>query len=238
MTDARHPDRWLMDRRIQRLTAEQYRAYSMSLMYSVSNRTDGHLTAEDLEAIPHFGGSSRAEGLVKAGLWEVDDSGWYIVDYMGTQSSRAQMEAAEAARIKERERGASRRAAKTCNPVDGPMDDRKLESEKRNPADGRVDDTGQDRKGKDRTGQALYSNQSQTKSQEIKREGGSAEAVAVVGALALDPYAWPVDKYGIECREICESEDWQTVPAVVAANGWSELQARNFLGAAYPGRRF
>jgi len=38
-TDARVPDRWLSDRRLQRLSDAHFRAFITSLVWSVSNRT-------------------------------------------------------------------------------------------------------------------------------------------------------------------------------------------------------
>lgn len=146
VTDARHPERWLMDRRIQRLTAEHYRAFSMALMFAVSNRTDGHLTADDLEAIPHFK-SESIDALIAADLWEAVEDGWIISDYLTTQTSRAQLESAENARVKDAERKARDRATKkgtaaiqpsgAWSPVDGPADNRSgVSSPADNPADG------------------------------------------------------------------------------------------------------
>jgi hypothetical protein len=139
-----------MDRRIQRLSADLYRAYSMSLLYAVSNRTDGYLTADDLDAVPHFK-TEHVGSLVSAGLWTADDAGgWVITDYMTTQTSKAQLEAAEIARAKDADRKARERAAKkasTCSPADSPEDNTALVS---NPADRPADNAGQDRTGKDR----------------------------------------------------------------------------------------
>ena len=40
MTDARLPERWLNDRRLQRHSADHYRAFVNALLWSVANRTD------------------------------------------------------------------------------------------------------------------------------------------------------------------------------------------------------
>lgn len=160
MTDARHPERWLMDRRIQRLTAEHYRAFSMALMFAVSNRTDGYVTADDLEAIPHFKPES-VEALVAAELWAPAEGGWIISDFLTTQTSRAQLEAAESARVKDAERKARERAAKKgttvlqastdWRPADSPGDNRPKLG---NPADGPADGAGK-AKDRPRTGKVL-----------------------------------------------------------------------------------
>jgi hypothetical protein len=41
VTDARFPDRWLSDKRIQRLSDGHFRSFITSLVWSVTNRTDG-----------------------------------------------------------------------------------------------------------------------------------------------------------------------------------------------------
>jgi hypothetical protein len=155
MTDARHPEKWLMDKRIQRLTADEYRAYSMSLMWAVSNRTDGHLVQADLPGIPHFK-ADYAGALVKAELWNEEADGWSITDYMTTQTSRAQLEAAENARAKDAQRKANERSKakaqqgpppELCSPTDSPADKR---SETSRPMDSPTDDVGKARTGKDR----------------------------------------------------------------------------------------
>ena len=45
MTDARLPERWLNDGRLQRVSASAYRLFGNGLMWTVANRTDGHLPA-------------------------------------------------------------------------------------------------------------------------------------------------------------------------------------------------
>ena len=160
-----------MDRRIQRLNAEHYRAFSMALMYSVSNRTDGQLTADDLDAVPHFKAES-IDALIAADLWEVFEDGWIISDYLTTQTSRAQLESAENARVKDAERKARERATKrggsvittpeSWSPADSPADNT---SEISSPADKLADGIG---KASDRpwTGKVLPSVPVQTEQKE------------------------------------------------------------------------
>lgn len=146
MTDARLPERWLMDRRIQRLNAEQFRAYTMSLMYAVSNRTDGELAEDDLEAIPHFNREHIAS-FIGAGLWRQEGSTWVITDFIATQTSRAQLEALEISRAKEAQRSAQNRArAKATAAAKEPESSSTGDST----AYGTAYDTGQARPGQDR----------------------------------------------------------------------------------------
>ena len=51
MTDAPFPDRWLSDKRIQRLSDSHFRAFVTSLSWAASNRTDGVIEPEDVALI-------------------------------------------------------------------------------------------------------------------------------------------------------------------------------------------
>jgi hypothetical protein len=107
--DARLPDRWLTDRRVQRLSATHYRALMNSLMYMVANRTDGSITAEDFAMIPHFA-ADAPDAFVRAGLWEPTEQGWVFVGWASTQTTRSEAEALERVRAREREKKARQRA--------------------------------------------------------------------------------------------------------------------------------
>lgn len=111
MTDARHPERWLNDRRIQQLSSEAFFAFSNALLWSVSNRTDGIIKHADLELIPRCK-SGHADELVESKLWKQRRDGWLIVDYRATQRSRKQLENDDKYRERERERVARVRAYK------------------------------------------------------------------------------------------------------------------------------
>jgi hypothetical protein len=146
MTDARFPDRWLSDRRLQRLTDGHFRAFITSLAWSVSNRTDGVIEPEDLALIPNFA-VGAPQALVSAGLWSPLENGWRITEYAVTQTSRDQLTALENLRVREREKKARQRAAKksatsTDAVVPGTV-----------PRDVPPDNTGQARPGKDRPGE-------------------------------------------------------------------------------------
>lgn len=114
MTDARLPDRFLNDRRLQRLSAESYRAFVNALMWSVSNRTDGVVLPDDLDLIPGFP-AAAAPTLTASGLWkERKAGGWVIADFRSTQTSRSQLETLENYRRREREQKARHRARKAA----------------------------------------------------------------------------------------------------------------------------
>lgn len=251
MTDARLPERWLMDRRIQRLNAEQFRAYTMSLMYAVCNRTDGQLTDDDIEAIPHFE-RAHIEPLVAAGLWRQEESGaWVITDYLATQTSRAQLEAAEMARAKEAQRSAQNRGrAKAATAAK----DAEICSTPDSTAYGTAYDTGQARQGQDRqktltsgfeSSDAMTGNPMAQKpvaspvTAAVTRNPGAEGVPVSVGRLAVDPDAWPVDDDALGWRNWCEENGVLTVQGLIAAQpGLNEAQAVNMLAAAYPGREW
>lgn len=139
MTDARVPEKWLNDKRIQRLTDADFRSFIMALTWSVSNRTDGVIEPDDLSLIPHFAQGS-AKALVAAGLWSAQKHGWCINGYESTQTTRERLAQLDAARLKDRERQARHRAAKAAKRADQLSVTRDVTG----------DYTGQDRTGQDR----------------------------------------------------------------------------------------
>ena len=64
MTDARFPDRWLSDRRLQRLSDGHFRAFITSLAWSVTNRAEGGIVEGPIVIQIH--GGNR---WVPAGFW-------------------------------------------------------------------------------------------------------------------------------------------------------------------------
>jgi hypothetical protein len=118
MTDARLPERWLNDRRLQRLTPEHYRSYVNALLWSVANRTDGRIEQEDLGLIPHWS-ANAAKAFVDAGLFTPQSRGWLIADYAATQTSRDELATLDELRAREREKKARQRAKKKESPGGG-----------------------------------------------------------------------------------------------------------------------
>jgi len=105
MADARLPDRWLTERRIQKLSDRAFRAFTLALMWSVSSRTDGVIDHSDLDLIPGFPRGAEEE-LVKSGLWVEHNGGWLIAEFCDTQTSKAELHALARARASNRERQA------------------------------------------------------------------------------------------------------------------------------------
>lgn len=111
MTDARFPERWLNDRRVMRLSDGAFKLFVCSLAWSVGNRTDGVIEQADVELIPGYQ-PHNADELSVSGLWQLGDSDRYeITVYEDTQTSRAQLEAADRKRAGDRERQARHRLA-------------------------------------------------------------------------------------------------------------------------------
>lgn len=114
MTDARLPERLLMDRRLQRLTDSHFRSYINALLFSVANRSDGVIEPEDLGLIPGLG-ANAAKGLVDAQLWlPRAPTGWLIADYSATQTSRSDLETLERVRAADRKKKARKRAGEAA----------------------------------------------------------------------------------------------------------------------------
>ncbi|MEU2205560.1 hypothetical protein AB0P19_14495 [Microbacterium oleivorans] len=117
--DARIPERYLVDRRIVRLSASARASYFMATLWAVSNRTDGRIERDDLALIPTFDAAS-VDALVDAELWNVSDGDtWVIADYLSTQTSRADFEVLENARRADREKKRRQRAAKASSDSPG-----------------------------------------------------------------------------------------------------------------------
>jgi hypothetical protein len=103
MTDARFPERWLLDRRFGRLSADAFRGFVLSLTWCVSNRTDGRIEAADLSLLP-WCPPFVVEELVAAGLWTAEAGGWLVSDFPHTQTTRAQLDGLDHKRALTRER--------------------------------------------------------------------------------------------------------------------------------------
>lgn len=114
MTDARIPERYLMDRRIVRLTDTQRSSYFMAILWSVSNRTDGRFDSADLPLIPTFT-TTVVDALVGCGLWAVADGGWIDTEFKNVQTSKDDLEVLDNARRADREKKARLKAHKAGN---------------------------------------------------------------------------------------------------------------------------
>lgn len=111
MTDARFPERWLLDARLQRVSPDAYRLFGNALMWAAGNRTDGHVPGWALDMIPHARVGDAKE-LAEAGLWAASGDGWAITDFEGTQSSRDELDALDARRRADRKRKTEERKRK------------------------------------------------------------------------------------------------------------------------------
>lgn len=188
MTDARIPERYLMDRRVVRLTHAQRSSYFMSTLWSVSNRTDGHFDREDLPFIPTFD-TDAVNALVKVGLWNVTETGWVDVEFLSVQTSRDDLVVLDNARKADREKKARLKAHKvgqhhlctssTCEEVE-------RQSPSFTPAPSDVPGErsrgahriGEDRQGKDRRGR----NENQDSQEEVSPNTSTTKSGPFVGS--------------------------------------------------------
>jgi hypothetical protein len=118
MTDARLPERWLNDRRLQRLSADHFRTYINALLWSVANRTDGRIERDDVGLIPLWS-ANAAKAFVSAELFTPQSGGWLITDYASTQTARSELETLERVRRRERDKKARQRAGKVAEEAVG-----------------------------------------------------------------------------------------------------------------------
>lgn len=178
MTDARLPERFLSDRRLLRLSDADFRTYVMSLLWSVSNRTDGRLEDDDLELVRGASAAS-CSALLTAGLWRREGGAWLVTDYAATQTSAHELEVLENVRRANREAQARSRARKRASSGDRQPD----VSMTRQP-----DSTGQARKA--RTGQEVEAPESDANDDngwpEVVRPGSASATCRDCGG-ALDP---------------------------------------------------
>jgi hypothetical protein len=110
MTDARHPERWLNDRRILRLSAEAYKLHSFAMMYAVSNRTDGRLDDEDFALLAGVD-RSRVPELQEAGLLKWNRGKWLLTEFRDTQTSKSELDSLDNQRRRDRDKKTRKRAA-------------------------------------------------------------------------------------------------------------------------------
>ncbi|MGR7023405.1 hypothetical protein [Geodermatophilus sp. URMC 62] len=109
MTDARLPERWLLDRRLNRASDAAHRTFINVLLYAVANRTDGVVELSELELITRVRPECVPE-LVRLELVRVDGDQLTLVDFAATQTSRDELEVLENARRRDREKKARQRA--------------------------------------------------------------------------------------------------------------------------------
>lgn len=141
--DARFPERWLSDRRLAQASDAQFRLFVNANAWSVSNRTDGLIPADELSLIPRAN-TADASALVALGLWETVDGGWEIKSYKDAQSSKAQLEGLD---HKRRVAADASKAYRQRKKASAPSYDESHD---------RQHDPSYGDKGKARTGQALY----------------------------------------------------------------------------------
>ncbi len=118
MVDARVPDRWLTDRRWLRLTPRERHDGISLLLWAVAVRSDGILDRRDLHLCPWPIEVGSVAALLAGGLLlEIDDDHVGFADWSGSQTTRAELDAAAEMRRKGRERQRRHRAKKAGEEV-------------------------------------------------------------------------------------------------------------------------
>jgi hypothetical protein len=95
MTNANLPDRWLLEPLFDSLSDTAWRVHTFALMWSNQQGTDGHLPATSLRYLyPTTVPRNAIEELVNVKLWKrVGSSEFLILDWAGTQTPAAVVEA-------------------------------------------------------------------------------------------------------------------------------------------------
>lgn len=92
----------------------------VSLVWSVSNFTDGRITASDIALMPRTFADASIENLIQAGLWKALSPGsWDILDYADTQTTKDEFTALAQRRKADRARKARERARKAEQSLEG-----------------------------------------------------------------------------------------------------------------------
>lgn len=110
MTDARHPEKWLNNRRFLLLSGDAYKLHSFLMMYAVSNRTDGKLTQQDL-ALVRGVDTGKVPELEAAELLKWSRGKWVLTEYRDTQTSKSALDALDNQRRRDREKKRRKRDA-------------------------------------------------------------------------------------------------------------------------------
>ena len=76
-------------RKVRRAGNEAFGVWARSLCYSAGALTDGHIDPEWLEERAGRRAPKISELLLVSGLWEPNDDGWLIHDYLDFNPSRA-----------------------------------------------------------------------------------------------------------------------------------------------------
>lgn len=244
MTDARFPaERWLSDRRIQKLSGDDFKAYAMSLMWAVANRTDGLLTDEDLEAVPHFK-PGQAQRLVAAGLWAGSANGWHIIDFMATQSSKASLDQADRNRLAEAERKRRERLQKKATELevsDFPLDIRRdVHADiPRDAAQKPLDPGGFQRKsvrGPNPLPDKVRPMSGRTSGPPPQARTATEPGITSTSVRKENSWEWPTTEPGMKWRTDLDELGIDSLDGLMKHAGIPREQAQAVLAAAFPGR--
>lgn len=97
MTDTRLPEHYLTSPVLDGLTADAFRVFINGLLWSATHGTDGLLPERALRYLHPDGNRPELSAeLIAAGLWDHDDDGYHVPDFLKYQTPAAQIEQARA----------------------------------------------------------------------------------------------------------------------------------------------
>jgi len=97
VTDTRLPEHFLTSPTLDALSSDAFRVYVNGLMWSVTHGTDGLLPERSLRFLhPDGKRPELAAELTTTGLWECDDDGHHVPDFLRYQTPAEQVERSRA----------------------------------------------------------------------------------------------------------------------------------------------
>jgi len=85
-------DQFPIHRKVSALSDAAFRLHVEAIFWCARNLTDGFIARVDLDSVSRFRRPDRyVTELVDRALWDVDESGWWIHDYLVWQQSRTKV---------------------------------------------------------------------------------------------------------------------------------------------------
>ncbi len=112
-------DAFFTDQRAIKAGLDGRGLFLASLCYIARNKDDGHIDAEAVPVIAALAAvdPAVASKLVRLGLWEVEDGGYYVPHYLDYNPSREQLDKERQASAERQRRSRSRRESRVTDDV-------------------------------------------------------------------------------------------------------------------------
>ncbi|MFP3986933.1 hypothetical protein U9R90_05400 [Streptomyces sp. E11-3] len=118
-------DRFPSHRKIALLTDRAFRLHVSALCWCAENLTDGRISDRELTLVAHIRGlKATAKQLEDAGVWDRNDGGWVIHDFLDYNPSREQVLAERKKNAERQEKFRQRRNGKPVPPDGSPAPSR------------------------------------------------------------------------------------------------------------------